>query len=118
QGIVERSEEPAAIEEAVEHSVSAVSADDLAHIVDAVGLRSPGGQGIVEGGEGAVAVEEAVGVAVGSSVRRDDLTRIVDVVGKRDLGITQRVVEAGIGAAAVEEAVDAGDVAVRPDDLA
>ena len=51
--------------------------DDLAEIVDS-GRNSIGARGIVEGGEGAAVIEEAVRVAAGVDVTPDDLARVVD----------------------------------------
>src|SRR5262249_18576002 len=69
-------------EEAVLAAVIQVSPDDLAQIVDAVGLGAAlraGGRGIVEGGVSAAAQEEAMGAA-DVSVRPDDLARVVDIL--------------------------------------
>src|SRR5262249_58185506 len=55
KGIVDGGKTPAAIEEGVGTCGVVVSPDDLAHIVDAGGLGTPGGQGIVEGGVSAAA---------------------------------------------------------------
>jgi hypothetical protein len=51
--------------------------DDLARVVDTERKSASGGRGIVEGGEGAPAVEEAVGVVTGVIVLPDDLTCVV-----------------------------------------
>jgi len=61
--------------EAVEAGVICVIPDDLAQIVNAVGLGEAGGRGIVEGGVNAAAKVEAVVV-----VRAHDLVRVVDAV--------------------------------------
>jgi hypothetical protein len=47
-----------------------------------VAMVPPVAKGIVEGGEGAPAVEKAVPVAIGVKVIPDDLTCVVDAVGK------------------------------------
>jgi hypothetical protein len=51
--------------------------DDLAEIVDP-GRNRVGARWIVEGGEAAAAIEEAVGVAAGVDVTPDDLAEVVD----------------------------------------
>ena len=55
-----------------------VHRDDLARVVDAACIRAAGAQRIVEGGEGAPAVEEAMPLAIRVGVCTDDLARIVD----------------------------------------
>ena len=64
---------PAAVDEAViDVVVVKVFPDDLAHGIEAVGKGAPGaGRGIVEGGVGAAAVEEAVESA--AAVERNTL---------------------------------------------
>jgi acyl-coenzyme A thioesterase PaaI-like protein len=83
----------------------------LARIIDPSCNGAAGGQGIVEGGVSASAIQEGMGSA-GVKVRPDDLAQIVDIVcsGERPQGI----IKGGVGAAAVEEAVRV----VIPDDLA
>ena len=67
--------------------------DDLPCGVDAMCSRAADAQGIVEGGEGAPAVEEAVaGTAI--RVTPEDLARVVDAVGKA-VG-SQGIVEGGV----------------------
>jgi hypothetical protein len=98
-------------------TVVPVPPDDLACSVDALRTGAVGGQGIVEGGVSAAAIEEAVGAA-GAPVNPDDLARGVnaDRAGAADIG--RRIVEGDVGAAAIEEAVAAAGVAIRPRDLA
>src|SRR5207244_11334001 len=71
------------VEEAVAAVADAVAVlvipDDLARGVDAVCNGAPGGQGIVNGGVGATAKEEAI-EAAGVRVNPDDLARVVDAV--------------------------------------
>src|SRR5262249_12698825 len=67
----------------------------LARVVDAKGSRAIGAQGVVKGGKGAPAVEEA-SVATRAYVPTDDLARVVDAVCKRAAG-DQGIVEVGVG---------------------
>jgi hypothetical protein len=94
--------------------------DHLARVVDACGhgVAAGPGQGIVEGGVGAVAIEEAVGVAA-DVVQADDLATGVDPNCLGSVGAAgRRIVEGGVRTVAVEEAVaPAAGVAVIPDDL-
>jgi threonine aldolase len=53
-----------------------VISDDVARRVDAVRKGAKGGQGIVEGRVGAIAIEKAVG----ATVNPDDLARRVDAL--------------------------------------
>jgi acyl-coenzyme A thioesterase PaaI-like protein len=98
-------------------TVVPVPPDDLACSVDALRTGAVGGQGIVEGGVSAAAIEEAVGAA-GAPVNPDDLARGVnaDRAGAADIG--RGIVEGGVSAAAIEKAVGAAGVAIRPRDLA
>src|SRR5262249_39086858 len=104
-------------EEAAKISVVVVvKPDDLARVVDAAwsGASTSRAQGIVDGGVGAVAVEEAVVAAV---VKPDDLAHIVDAMCLAADG-GQGIIDGGVGAVAVEEAVTATGGVVPPDDLA
>src|SRR5262249_59933101 len=82
-----------------------VSADDLAAVVDVqdLGTDASAAQRIVEGGEDAADIEEAVLPEVAVAIIPDDLTGVVDA--ERD-GVVdaQRVDEGDGSAAAVEEA--------------
>src|SRR6185295_3724689 len=72
-----------------------VHPDDLARVVDAACIRAAGAQRIVEGGEGAPAVEEAFPLDIRIGVRTDDLARIADA--ERNGGHAQGIVEGGEG---------------------
>ena len=68
----------------------AVSADDLARIIDAAN-KGAGPWGTVDGGVDAIAIEEAVGCAA-YEVMPNDLTRRVDSLCERAGGF-KRIVE-------------------------
>src|SRR5437764_12597446 len=97
-----------------------VFADDLGAVVDAEGLGSVGGQGVVQCGESAAAQEEAM-AAPGVDVASDNLACIVDALYK---SATARpggrgIVDGDKAAAAQEEAVrPVTRVAKLADDLA
>ena len=97
-----------------------VFADDLAAVIDADGLGSVGGQGVVQCGESVAAQEEAV-LAPGVDVESDNLACIVDASSK---SATARpggrgIVDGDKAAAAQEEAVrPVTRVAKLADDLA
>jgi hypothetical protein len=76
----------------------AVNPDDLAQIVDAQckGAAGGRGRGIIEGGVGPVAIEEAVCVVACVGVLPDDLARRVDA---KRLGVVvgRGIIEGGVG---------------------
>jgi hypothetical protein len=86
-----------------EVAVLSIGADDLPKVVD---MAYVGGsaQGIVDRGEAAVAVKEAVMMALAINVRPGDLARVVDTVQKGESG-GLRMVDRGVSAPAVEEPV-------------
>jgi hypothetical protein len=95
--------------------------DDQAGVVDAGGKGTPGAKGIVEGGVGAAAVEEAVVAGGAVPVIPDDLARVVDAQ-RKGAGAPghagQGIIEGGVGATAVEKAVgDQVAVLVTPNNL-
>ena len=97
---------------------AAVVANDLAHIVDARCTRDVARRGIVEGGVGAAAEQEAVHVADAVGVAPGDLAGVVDAECSGGPRKGHGIVEGGVAAAAEEEAVKAAAVLVRPHDLA
>jgi hypothetical protein len=58
-----------------------IEPDDLAPVVQVVGLRVSGGPRMVDGGDGAVLEQEAVADEIGVEVEADDLAAVVDPVG-------------------------------------
>jgi hypothetical protein len=87
--------------------------DDLAEIVDP-GRNGVGARWIIEGGEGAAVIEEAVRVAAGVGVTPDDLAEVVDGKCLGAIG-PQRIVEGGVVAVVDESVVHASDEII-PDD--
>jgi hypothetical protein len=85
KGVVERCVNATAVKEAVGAAIAVEEfSDDLAGVVDAVGMGVYA-QVIVESGVDAAAVEEAVG-AVAAVVTADDLPVVVDAKGIGALG--------------------------------
>jgi hypothetical protein len=82
-----------------------IISNDLALVVDTVRESAIGGPGVVESGEGAIAVKEAVRfktAVLKSGIGSDDLPRVVDA----EWGATvKRGIERGVSAAAVKEGV-------------
>src|SRR5262249_18519159 len=100
---------------------TAVLPDDLARVIDAVQKRAAvngaDGQGMVEGGIGAIAVEEAVRGITGVLVIPDDLAQVID--GARTVADdSQRRGKGAERAATFEKAVEPEVRTLeRPDDL-
>src|SRR4029077_2136854 len=116
KGIVDGGVGAPAVKETVEFAACvAVSADDLARIIDAANKGAVGPQGTVNGGVDAIAIEEAVECAA-YEVIPNDLTRRVDSLCER-AGGGKRIVEGGIKAVSQEKAVGAGGIFIVADDL-
>jgi hypothetical protein len=100
-----------------EKAVRVAAADDLARVVDVVG-NGVGGEGKIDGGVAAVAVEEAVFWAKGAvPVIACDLARGVDAEGSGVVG-AEGIIDGGVAAAAVEEAMEPVGVLIIAGDLA
>src|SRR5262249_40966198 len=93
-----------------------VRPDDLAQIVDALCNGDAGGQGIVEGRVGTIAMEKAV-VATAVRVEPDDLSGVVDAGGQGGMERIQGIDNRGVSASTVEEAVDAGAGHIKAHDV-
>src|SRR5262249_51835700 len=118
QGIVDSGVSAAAVKEAVvdDAAVVPVIPDDLAQIVNAVGLGEAAAPGIIEGGVSTTAGEVAVVVAPAVDVIADRLAGIVDARGIGAIGSQRIAGYCGVGATAEEEA--GSSLPRSPDDLA